>query len=142
MSLRLEKTFGSWMREYRPDYSPAETGLDRFVAYNKPADFIGKAAALAEKAKGPSRRLCSFIVEATDSDVWGDEPIWHGGKVVGFITSGGYAHFVQKSVALGFLPPDLIEEGLEVEIEMLGEMHKARLYQEPLFDPKGERMRG
>ena len=64
------------------------------------------------------------------------------GKVVGFVTSGGYAHYSEKSVALGFLPVEMIEEGREVEIEILGEMKKARLISEPLFDPKAERMRG
>jgi dimethylglycine dehydrogenase len=59
MSLRLEKAFGAWLREYRPDYLPLETGLGRFVAYNKAADFIGKAVA-AELAAGPARRLCSL----------------------------------------------------------------------------------
>lgn len=142
MSLRLEKAFGSWMREFKPDYTPAETGMDRFVSYNKPADFIGKAAALAEKAEGPKRRLCSFIVEAEDADTWGDEPIWHDHKVVGFVTSGGYAHHAQKSVALGFLPVELMAEGREVEIEILGKHCKARMITEALFDPKAERMRG
>ena len=142
MSLRLEKAFGSWMREFKPDYMPAETGMDRFVSYNKPADFIGKAAAMAEKAAGPKRRLCTFVVEAKDADTWGDEPIWHDGKVVGFVTSGGYAHHTQKSVALGFLPVELIEDGREVEIEILGEFCKARLVTESLFDAKAERMRG
>ncbi|HEY5598913.1 MAG TPA: FAD-dependent oxidoreductase, partial [Kiloniellales bacterium] len=142
MSLRLEKSFGSWLREFKPDYTPQETGLDRFVAYNKPADFIGKAAAAADKAKGPSRRLCTFVVEADDADVWADEPIWHGGKVVGFVTSGGYAHYVEKSVALGFLPTGLIADGREVEIEILGDRRPARLVSEPLFDPAAERLRG
>ena len=142
MSLRLEKSFGSWLREYRPDYMPAETGLDRFVSYNKPVDFIGKAAALEEKAVGPKRRICTFVVEATDADVWGDEPIWVDGAVVGFVTSGGYAHHSGVSVALGFLPVDMIEDGRQVEIEILGAMRKARLITEALFDPKAERMRG
>ena len=142
MSLRLEKFFGAWLREYRPDFMPAEVGLDRFVAYNKPVDFIGKAAALAEKAKGPDRRLCAFIVAAEDADVHADEPIWHEGEVKGFVTSGGYAHYAQKSVALGFLPADLIADGLALEIEILGEMCKATLVSEPLFDADGARMRG
>ena len=142
MSLRLEKSFGSWLREFRPDYMPAETGLDRFVSYNKTADFIGKAAALKEKAEGPKRRICTFVVEATDADVWGDEPIWLDGAVVVFVTSGGYAHHSAASVALGFLPVDMIEDGRAVEIEILGVMHKARLITETLFDPKAERMRG
>ena len=141
MSLRLEKGFGAWLREYKPDYTPMETGMDRFVNYRK-ADFIGRAAALAEKDNPPKRRLCSFIVDAADADVVADEPIWRGGKVIGFVTSGGYAHFSGKSVALGFVPVDTIAEGAKFEIEILGEMRKATLFTEPLFDPKAERMRG
>jgi dimethylglycine dehydrogenase len=142
MSLRLEKSFGSWLREFKPDYGPAETGLDRFVSYNKPADFIGKAAACKEKAEGPAKRICTFVVEASDADVWADEPIWHDGKVIGFVTSGGYAHYVEKSVALGFLPSNMADEGQEVEIEILGDMRPARVIGEPLFDPEAKRMRG
>ena len=142
MSLRLEKAFGSWLREYRPDYRPVETGLDRFVAYGKPACFIGREAALADRDAPPERRLASFVVEADDADVWGDEPIWHDGRVVGFVTSGGYAHHVAASVALGFLPANLIEEGRAVEIEILGERRPAHLATRPLFDPDGIRLRG
>ncbi|WP_419904338.1 GcvT family protein [Kiloniella sp.] len=142
MSLRLEKSFGSWAREFRPDYMPVETGMDRFTSYNKAADFIGKAAALKEKEEGASRKLCTFVVDAIDADVWGDEPIWHEGKVVGFVTSGGYAHYTQKSVANGFLPTEIALDGVEVEIEVLGVMLKARMFTETLFDPKAERMLG
>jgi len=142
MSLRLEKSFGSWLREFKPDYTAEETGLDRFVAYNKPADFIGKAAVLKEKAAGVTRKLSTFVVEALDADVHGDEPIWKNGKVVGFVTSGGYAHYVGKSVAIGFTPPDMIEEGGAFEIEILGEMRPAKMVLEPLLDPTAERLRG
>ena len=142
MSLRLEKSFGSWLREYKPDYTPMETGLDRFVAYDKPADFIGKAAALAERENGVGRKLCTFEVEALDADVVADEPIWVADEVVGFVTSGGYAHHARKSVAIGFVPVEMIGPDLAVEIEILGERRPARLYTGALFDPEGERMRG
>jgi dimethylglycine dehydrogenase len=142
MSLRLEKGFGSWMREFRPDYMPAETGLDRFVAYGKPAGFIGKAPALAEREAGPARRLCTFAVDAADADVWGDEPIWLDGEVAGFCTSGGYAHHAGVSVAIGFLPTGAIAVGRAAEIEILGERRGARVFTRPLFDPEGVRMRG
>ena len=69
MSLRLDKFFGSWLREFGPDYMPAETGMDRFTAYNKPTDWIGKEAAMAEKAAGPSRKICAFEVDAVDADL-------------------------------------------------------------------------
>ncbi|WP_127903261.1 GcvT family protein [Solirhodobacter olei] len=142
MSLRLDRFFGSWGREFSPDYTPAETGLDRFIKWNKPVEWIGKKAALAEKAAGPKRRLASFIVEADGADVVAWEPIWLDGEVVGYCTSGGYSHYAGKSVAIGFLPEGKAREGLEVEIEILGERRPARLVTEPLFDADGSRMRG
>ncbi len=140
MSLRLDKFFGSWMREFSPDYTPGETGMDRFIRWSK--DFIGKEAAEKERKAGAARKLCTFIVEAEDADVIAYEPIWLDGTVQGFCTSGGYSHFAGKSVAFGFVPTDRAVEGLEVEIEILGEMRTARLVTEPLFDADGARMRG
>jgi dimethylglycine dehydrogenase len=140
MSLRLEKPFGSWMREYRPDYTPAETGLDRFVAFKRNG-FIGRDAALKARDEGPKRRLATFVVDANEADCVADEPIWHKGEVIGFVTSGGYAHWAGKSVALGFLPTGMGEEGAGFEIEILGEMRKATVITRSLFDPDGERMR-
>ncbi len=142
MSLRLDKFFGSWSREFSPDYFPGETGIDRFIRWNKPADWIGKAAALKEKVEGPKRRLCAFVVEAGDADVVAYEPIWVDGEVKGFCTSGGFSHWTCKSVAQGFLPVGLIEPGRRVEIEILGEMRPATLVTEPLWDADGARMRG
>ncbi|PWQ92033.1 glycine cleavage T C-terminal barrel domain-containing protein, partial [Leucothrix pacifica] len=133
MSLRLEKGFGSWLREFSPDYTPLETGLDRFVNYDKDAAFIGKAAAINEKAQGVSRRLATFIVDAEDTDANADEPIWKDDQLLGFVTSGGYAHWTQKSVAIGFIPPDMHIDGAQLEIEILGEKRPATLITEPLL---------
>lgn len=142
MSLRLEKGYGAWMREFRPDYTPGETGLDRFIAWGKPADFIGRAAAEAERAAGAARRLCTLAVDAADADAVADEPIWHEGAVVGFCTSGGYAHWAGVSVANGFLPAGLIADGRAVEVEILGERRAARVVTRALFDADGARARG
>ncbi|MBO9440736.1 FAD-dependent oxidoreductase [Phaeobacter italicus] len=142
MSLRLDKFFGSWLSEFSPDYTAAETGLDRFISFKKDVDFIGRAAAEAERDAGPSRKLCAFEVDADDADVTAYEPIWLDGAVVGFCTSGGYSHHAQKSVALGFVPVERAQEGLEVEIEILGNRRRARLVTSPLFDADGTRMRG
>lgn len=142
MSLRLDKFFGSWLSEYSPDYTAAETGLDRFISWQKNADFIGRAAAEAQRSTGPDRKLCAFIVDADDADVQGYEPIWLDGSVVGFCTSGGFSHYANRSVALGFLPTDRARDGQKVEIEILGQMRKATMTTTPLFDPDGTRMRG
>ena len=142
MSLRLDKWFGSWGREFSPDYTPCETGLDRFIRWNKDTDWIGKAAATAEKAAGPKRKLVSFVVDADDADVVAWEPIWLDGAVVGFCTSGGFSHYTGLSVAQGFLPADRVVDGLAVEIEILGQRRLARVHLAPLFDADGARMRG
>ncbi len=142
MSLRLDKLFGSWAREFSPDYFPGETGIDRFIRWNKEADWIGKAPALKEKAEGPKRRSCAFVIDAKDADVVAYEPIWIGDTVVGFCTSGGFSHWTGKSVAMGFVPVDLIRDGLAVEIEILGERRKATMIDGPLWDADGARMRG
>jgi dimethylglycine dehydrogenase len=141
MSLRLEKSFGSWMREYKPDYTAAETGLDRFINFNKP-DFIGRQTALAEHDSPPARQLVTLIVDADDVDVAGDEPVWRGNDVVGFVTSGGYAHYSQKSVALGFVPRELAKQGEAFHIEILGDKRPATVETQVLFDPQGLQLRG
>ncbi len=141
-ALRLEKAFGSWAREYRPIYGPLEAGLDRFVAYGKDAEFIGKQAVLAERQDGGKLRLCCFAVEATDADVIGDEPIWYDGAVRGWVTSGGYAHNAGVSVAMGYVPPEIADAVDGFEVEFLGRRHAARRLTEPLFDADGRRLRG
>ena len=142
MSLRLDKFFGSWLSEYSPDYTPAETGLDAFVSWGKNSDWIGRAPAEEERASGPTRRLVPFEVDAQDADAHGYEPIWLGDEVVGFCTSGGYSHFAEKSIALGFLPSDTAVPGAEATIEILGSRRPAHVLSQPLFDPDGQRMRG
>jgi len=140
-ALRLEKNYGSWGREYRPVYGPIEIGLDAFVAYNKPADFIGKACALKERESGGTMRLCSFIIEAEDADAIGDEPISHNGNVVGWVTSGGYAHSAGKSIAQGYVSKDLADDDGGWSIELLGKNLVAKRQKFPLFDASASRMR-
>ena len=105
MSLRLEKSYGTWFREYRPIYTVPEAGLLRYVKLDH--EFIGRAAYEDQVAAGPERRLVAFVVEPDPddpADVIGDEPVWHGDEVVGWITSGGYGHHVKQSIALGYVP--------------------------------------
>lgn len=140
-ALRLEKNWSSWAREYRPVYGPLEAALDRFVAYDKPADFIGKEAALAERDAGGDLRLVTFTVEATDSDAIGDEPIWHYGEVKGWITSGGFAHAQGVSMAQGYVPKDIAGDIDGWQVEILGEKCAMVLQPVPLFDANSSRMR-
>ncbi|SLN16584.1 GcvT family protein [Pseudooctadecabacter jejudonensis] len=137
MSLRLDRHFGSWMREFSPDYTAKEVGMDRFIDWFK--DFIGKEATMADD---PDRTLATFLVDATDTDVTAYEPIFEDDTVIGFCTSGGYSHHLGKSIAFGLIPKDRATEGLKVDIELLGDRRPATLITTPLFDPDGTRMRG
>jgi dimethylglycine dehydrogenase len=138
-SLRLEKGFGSWAREYRPIYGPHEAGLGRFVHLDKGA-FIGRIAAAAERATGGERRLVLLAVDAADADVSGDEPIRQGEQVVGWVTSGGWGHTVGLSLALGYLPRGSVDGG-GLAVEILGDWRPARVLVTPPHDPAGARMR-
>jgi len=139
-SLRLEKGYGSFNKDFRPDYTPGETGLDRFVDFTK-ADFVGRSAVLAERAVGPKRRFVVMEVEARDADVVGYESIMQDGQAVGYVTSGAYGHCVDKSLAAGYVPTALAREGERFEIDVLGELCAATVRLEPLHDPQGLRLR-
>ncbi len=144
MSLRLEKSFGTWFREYRPIYTPLEAGIGHYFKLDH--EFIGRAAYEAELASGPKRRLVVLVVEPDPddpADVIGDEPIWHDGEVVGWVTSGGYAHHAKASLALGYLPTELAALGpaAAFEIEIIGRRRPARIQPEAMVDPQGLRMR-
>jgi len=143
LSMRLEKNFPTWFRELRPIYGGFEAGMDRFIDLTK-NDFIGREAAMEEKRTGGKLRRVSMIVDAGDADVLGDEPIWAKGKVVGWVTSGGFAHYVDKSMAQGYVPVELAGDTSSgaFEIEIIGENRKATIITEPPFDPEGKRMRG
>ncbi len=140
-SLRLEKAYGSFNKDFRPDYTPGETGLDRFVDFTKP-DFTGRAAALAERAAGAQRRFVVMEVADADAEVVGYESIMKDGAAVGYVTSGAYGHCVGKSLAAGYVPAALAREGARFEIDILGEMRAATVRLEPLYDPQGLRLRG
>lgn len=139
-SLRLEKNYGSFNKDFRPDYTAGETGLDAFVDFTKP-DFVGKAAAMAERAAGPKKRYVTFVVEAPHADVVGYEVVLKDGKAVGNVTSGAWGHWVGKSLAAGYVPAELAQDGAVFAIDVLGQECKATITAKPLHDPEGKRLR-
>jgi dimethylglycine dehydrogenase len=140
-SLRLEKAYGSFNKDFRPDYTPGETGLDRYIDFGK-ADFTGRAAALAERTAGPRRRFVVMEVADTDVEVVGFESILKDGAAVGYVTSGAYGHCIGKSLAAGYIPAALAKDGARFEIDIVGEMRTATVRLQPLYDPEGVRLRG
>jgi dimethylglycine dehydrogenase len=139
-SMRLEKGFGNWAREFRPIYGPFEAGLDRFVALDKD-DFIGRDAALREQEAGPQRRLVTLVIDDEGVDAIGDEPVFQDGRAVGWITSGGYGHRVGKSLALAYVPTFVAEDPHGIEVELLGARRPAAIVTAPVYDSEGRKMR-
>ncbi len=140
-SLRLEKCFGTFTREYTPDFSPLEAGLERFVKLDK-GEFTGRDALLRDRDEGPTRRLVGLVVDDAGVDVFADEPVLDGEGVCGSVTSGGYAHWSGCSMALGYVPLALAQDGAQLVIEILGERRPATVRCRPVFDPEGAWMRG
>jgi dimethylglycine dehydrogenase len=140
-SLRLEKSFGIWSREFTWAYTPGMSGLDRFVAFDKP-DFVGRDAALRERDQAPPAQvLVTLDVAATDSDAVGFEPVWDGDRRVGFVTSGGYGHAIGRSLAMAYVDRALAEPGTALEVHLLGVRRPATVIAPSPVDPTGSRMR-
>ncbi len=142
LSLRLEKSFGIWNAEFTQGYTPGETGMDRWIAWDKGA-FVGKDAAIAERdGNGPAKILVTLEVEDGDSDASGYEPVWAGDKKIGFVTSGGYGHTLGKSLAMALIDPDHAAEGSDLSVHVVGVERAAKVVAASPYDPAGKAMRG
>ena len=140
-SLRMEKSFGIWSREFTWAYTAGMSGLDRFVAFGK-KDFIGRNAALREREQPAKQKLVTLEIAAEDADAAGFEPVWIGDRRVGFVTSGAYGHCVGKSLAMAYLDRDAIAPGAAVDVHVVGVRRRATILPAPAYDPAGSRMRG
>ena len=139
MSLRLEKNWGAWTLDFRPDFTALESGLEVFVNWDK--EFIGKKAALNEKKEGCKKKLVTMTVNTKDIDVTNDEAIIKNNKCVGYITSGGYAHHVKKSMALGYVLPEFKDHGSILNVEINGKLFEAEVTDRPLYDANGGKIK-
>jgi 4-methylaminobutanoate oxidase (formaldehyde-forming) len=138
-SLRLEKGYRVWGADVTPDETPYEAGLGFAVKLDQ-GEFIGRDA-LAAAAAEPERRLCCLVLADPRSVALGSEPVRVEGGIVGRVTSGGYGYTVERSIAYAYLPAAAAETGTPVEVEIFGAWVSGEVVAEPLFDPKGERIR-
>ena len=136
MSMRLEKNWGAGTLDYRPDFTEKETGLDMFINWKK--EFIGKERAQKESS---SSKLTPLIVETNDIDVTNNEAVMNGDQSIGYVTSGGFAHFVNKSVAFTFIDQNKIKSENKIQVEINGNLFNCSVIKEPLYDPSGQKMR-
>ncbi|HKO10186.1 MAG TPA: aminomethyltransferase family protein, partial [Alphaproteobacteria bacterium] len=140
-SLRLEKAYRGWGAELSSEVTPLAAGLERFLRLDK-GDFVGRAALLAERARGPRERLAYLVVEVVDADALGGQAVLKDGRVVGIVTSGGYGHAVGRSIAWAYVEPALAAPGTALEVEILGERRRAHVAAAALHDPENRRLSG
>ncbi len=142
LSLRLEKSFGIWTTEFRQQYTPRQTAMDRWIDWQK-QDFIGRKPAMAERdGAAPQFVQATIEVDAGDADASGYEPIWSDGKRVGYVTSGGWGHTVKKSLAMALIEPKLATPGTALSVHVVGVERKAKVIAASPYDPEGKAMRG
>ena len=140
-SLRIEKSYKLVGTELSIEYSPYESGLDRFVHPNK-GNFIGLEALNKWREKGFKNKLVTMEVHnVTDADVLGNNPIYDNGKVVGRATGGDFGFRLNKSIALGMVKPDIATTGQKLKIDILGKMYDATILDESPYDPNNELLR-
>ena len=141
LSLRLEKGFGIWSAEFTQGYTPGMTGMDRWIDWEK-EQFIGQAAAIKERdGNGPSQKLVMLEIDADDADASGYEPVWNNDNLVGFVTSGGYGHTINKSLAMALVNNDLTNENQKLKVHVVGVEKDAKVIQMSPYDPEGLVMR-
>lgn len=139
-SLRLEKAYGIWSREFSRDYTPRMAALERFIDYER-SGFIGREATLRDRDTTPERRLVALSVDAVDADAVGYEPIHLGDRLVGFVTSGGYGHCVDASLAMGYISTQIPDNAEGLSVSILGDSRPCRVLKQPCIDPTGIRAR-
>jgi dimethylglycine dehydrogenase len=145
-SLRLEKSYGIWNSEFTQGYTAEMSYLKNFIAYEKkdgstgsPQAFIGKEAVLKERETRTTQTLVTLQVDAVDAEPSPYSPVKQGDKVVGFVTSSAYGHYVKQSLAMAYIDDDAIHSDLTVDV--IGQARKAIILTEPAYDPIGEKLR-
>ena len=140
-SLRVDKCYRGWKSDLESGYTPLEASLDRFVDVTKP-DFVGKAALVAEHARGAAQRFVPLIFdEDGDAEAPYCAQVFDGETNVGLTTSGVWSHTLNKSVALAYVKADKATPGTKLQVNVLGQMRTATVHAEPLYDPKNQRLR-
>ena len=137
--MRLEKGWGVWTMEYRPDFDAVSSGMDVFINWKK--DFVGKEATLKAREEGVSQKLVTMTIDVEGIDVAHDEAILKDGKPVGYVSSGGYAHHVGQSMAMGYVTAEFAAPGTTLQVEILGNFYDAQVLSGPIYDANGANMR-
>jgi dimethylglycine dehydrogenase len=138
-SLRMEKAYHAWGAELTNEITLIAADMERFVDFGK--EFTGKPGTLRDKQNGPPSKLVYLSVDAIDNDCYGNEPVYHDGRIVGLTTGGAYGHAVGQSLAFAYVEPALAQPGTQFDILMMEQRCAARVLPGPAWDPDNARLR-
>ena len=139
-SLRLEKGYRLWGNDIHTEYNPYEAGIGFAVRMRK-GNFIGRDALREVRANGPRQKLSCMTLDDPVRVVMGKEPILDGDRILGYVTSANYGHSIGRGIVYGYLPVEYAEVGTAVDVLYFGERLQATVAREPLYDPRGDKMR-
>ncbi|MCF6302016.1 MAG: FAD-dependent oxidoreductase [Devosiaceae bacterium] len=145
-SCRLEKGYRAWGADIGPDHTPLECGLGWALKLKSEEPFKGRLAIEAQEKSGIKKRMAGFSIDDPGIALYGRETIYRNGKRVGWLTSGGFGHTLNRPIGYGFIrnqngvDKSFVESG-SYELEVASEMIKCRVHLGPLWDPKMERVK-
>jgi 4-methylaminobutanoate oxidase (formaldehyde-forming) len=140
-ALRLEKGYRYYTADVTQLETPYEGGLGFCVDLNK-GDFVGREALVKQKAEGIKRKLCTLVLTRDEfTQIYGGEAVYHDGKVITRVRSGGYGYTLKKNILYAYLPIELAKAGSRFEMDLLEGRFTAEVTATVLFDPKGEHLR-
>jgi len=136
----MEKGYRGWGSELTGEISLVEAGMNRFFNLKKKNNFIGAKALQNKIQLGIDIKIVYLEVDVDSVDARGNEPVYHNGKVVGVVTSGGYGFRTKKSLAFAYVKSDL-SEASDLEIEIQGKKRKAKILQKVVYDPDNKKLK-
>ncbi len=131
-TLRLEAKLPLYGHEISDTINVWEAGLDRFCKIEKP-EFIGRNALEHSRAEGLKRTLVGLEIIARGIARDGYKVLSDGGAEIGYVTSGSYAPYLKKNIALAYVPPDRAAIGNDVRVEIRGQGVKTQIVPTPFY---------
>jgi dimethylglycine dehydrogenase len=128
-SMRIEKGYGHWKADFITEYNPLESGLRRFVNFDK--DFVGKAGLLEQKRRGLRRRRVLIAIDSEEGPAQPGDSIFQSRKAVGTVTSAAYGYRTAKNLAMAYIDPPHADNNAALTVTILGREVSASLVASP-----------
>ena len=138
-SMRIEKGYRHWKADLITEFNPLESGLERFVDFDK--EFVGKSALRQMQEQGPRRSFVTLQVDCDEAAAHpGTSVIAHDG-VCGTVTSSAWGHRTARNLVMAFIDPTHARADRELGVEVLDRVYPARIIDACAYDPGNVRVK-